>query len=257
MKKVLKVLGILAGIIVLATAGLVAMFILSFAGTSKILDGFEPVPGVHTIRDKFTSSYMVEVRRGRVLLIDAGMDRSAGPIKKALAGWGLKEDAVEAILLTHGHSDHTGGVSAFPRARVYALEADIPLAEGRAGSESPMGRLVGARPTGVKVTNVLRDGQSFKVGNMAVRVFAVPGHTKGSAVYLVRGVLFMGDSADSLKKGGISGAKWMFSESQKTNHEALKALATRLKKAGVRAMAFAHSGALAGLKPLEDFAAAH
>ena len=257
MRKLLKILGVLAGIAVLALAGLVAVFILSFAGTSRILDGFEPAPGVRTIKEKFTSAYMVEIRRGKVLLVDAGMDRKAEPIKKALASWGLKPEAVEAILLTHGHSDHTGGVLAFPQARVYALEVEIPLVEGKAGSASPMGRLMGAKTTGIKAVKALRDGQAFNVGGLPVRVFSVPGHTKGSAAYLARGVLFMGDSADSLKKGGISGAKWVFSESQRINHESLKALASRLKKSGVKAMVFAHSGALAGLKALEDFAAKH
>jgi len=257
MKKLLKIIGVLAGVAMLAFVGLVALVVVSFAGTSKLLDGFEPVPGVRTIKEKFVSSYMVEIRRGKVLLIDAGMDRKAEPIMKALASWGLKPDAVEAILLTHGHSDHTGGVLAFPKARVYALEADVPLVEGKAGSNSFMGRLAGVRDTGIRAVQALRDGQVLDVGGLKVKVFAVPGHTKGSAAYLARGVLFMGDSADSLKKGGIAGAKWMFSESQKINHESLKALAARVKTAGVRAMVFAHSGALAGIKALEDFAAAH
>ena len=255
MRKLLKIIGVLAGIVLLAVLGIVGMFAASFAGTAKIKDGFEPVSGVRTIKESFTSIYMVDSRPGKVVLVDAGMDKKAGLIMKELERRGLKADAVEAILLTHGHSDHVGGVLAFPGAKVYALEADVAVAEGTAGTNSPMGRLAGAHPTGIKVNNILRDGQSFQVGNLAVKVYSVPGHTRGSAVYLARGVLFMGDSADSLKKGGISGAKWMFSESQKENHASLKALASRLKPAAVRAMVFAHSGAIIGFQPLADFAA--
>ena len=257
MKKLLKILGILAGIAVLAVASLAAAVWLAFAGTASITDGFEPVPGVRTIKEKFTSCYVVDSRPGKVVLVDAGMDKSAGPILKELARRGLKATSVEAILLTHGHSDHTGGALAFPQAMICALEADVALAEGKAGSPSPMGCLAGAKPTGIKVGKVLHDGQTLKIGNLVVKVFSVPGHTRGSAAYLARGVLFMGDSADSLKKGGMMGAKWLFSESQKLNHEALKTLAARLKKAGVKAMVFAHSGALSGIKALEDFAASH
>jgi glyoxylase-like metal-dependent hydrolase (beta-lactamase superfamily II) len=257
MRKLLKVLGIIAGAVLLVVLGIVGLFAASFAGTAQIRDGFEPVSGVRTIKEKFTSIYMVDSRPGRVVLVDAGMDGSAALIMQELDRRGLKAEAVEAILLTHGHSDHVGGVLAFPRADVYALDAEVPVVEGTAGTASPMGRLAGAKPTGIKVNKVLKDGQSFKVGNLSVKVFTVPGHTQGSAVYLARGVLFMGDSADSLKKGGISGAKWMFSESQKQNHAALKALASRLKPSAVRAMVFAHSGAIIGFQPLADFAAAN
>jgi len=257
MKKLLKVIGILAGIALLAVLGIVGMFAASFAGTTQIKDGFEPVPGVRTIKEKFTSCYVVDSRPGKVVLVDAGMDKKAGVIMKELERRGLKADAVEAILLTHGHSDHVGGVLMFPRAKVYALKADVAVAEGTAGNTSPMGRLAGIHPTGIKVNRILSDGQSFKIGNLAVKVYSVPGHTQGCATYLMRGALFMGDSADSLKKGGICGAKWMFSESQKQNHASLKALASRLKPAEVRALVFAHSGAIIGFQPLLDFAKAN
>jgi glyoxylase-like metal-dependent hydrolase (beta-lactamase superfamily II) len=233
--------------------GLIA---LSFAGTVAIKDGFEPVPGVRTIGERLVACFMVDLGPGKVALIDAGMDHSAKNIIAELARRGLKPEAVRAILVTHGHRDHIGGIPMFPGAEVYALEADVALVEGRAGSHSPMGRFFEPKPTGIKVGHALKDGQVLRLGRTVIRVFAVPGHTMGSAAYLVNGALFIDDSADIMKDGKLRGAKWVFSESQAQNRESLKALARRLKPSEVKYLVPSHSGAFPGMKPLLDYAAA-
>jgi glyoxylase-like metal-dependent hydrolase (beta-lactamase superfamily II) len=192
-----------------------------------------------------------------VALIDAGNDRKGKVILAELARGGLGPDAVEAILLTHGHSDHTGGVLLFAKAKVMALAEDVALTEGRANSRGPMQRLFSAHPTGIKVARVLRDGETVRVGKAVFRAFPVPGHTAGSAAYLVNGVLVLGDSANATKKGKVAGAPWLFSDSRAKNRESLVALDRRLVREGtkVRALVFSHSGALEeGLAPLTAFA---
>ena len=257
MKKFLKVMAVVVAVPVLALVSLFCAVLLTFTSTAPIEDGFEPVPGVHTVQlRRFSACYVVDSRPGKVVLVDSGMDPEARAILYELVRRGLGSDAVEAVLLTHGHSANLGGLEVFPRAVVCALAPDVPLAEGKTGTASPFGRLVKSRTTGITINRVLHDGETIRFGKLAVRVYAIPGHTKGSAAYLAKGVLFMGDSADSLKKGGIRGAKWWFSESLKANRESLKALADRLKPAEVKSMVFSHSGAVMGLKPLQDFAAA-
>jgi glyoxylase-like metal-dependent hydrolase (beta-lactamase superfamily II) len=112
-------------------------------------------------------------------------------------------------------------------------------------------------PTGVKVTWPVRDGESLSVGQASVRVFAVPGHTAGSAAYLVSGVLFLGDAADTNDAGVVSGSPWIFSDSQAQDRASLAHLAQVLQQehADVKALAFAHSGVrMEGLAPLIAFA---
>lgn len=91
-----------------------------------------------------------------------------------------------------------------------------------------------------------------------MRVFAVPGHTAGSAAYLINGVLFVGDSADVSSDGEILGARWIFSDSQEQNRASLRRLAERLAQERVNVLAIvpAHSGAVEGLAPLTAFARA-
>jgi glyoxylase-like metal-dependent hydrolase (beta-lactamase superfamily II) len=113
------------------------------------------------------------------------------------------------------------------------------------------------KPTGITVTRRLQDGETIALGPRQVRVFAVPGHTEGSAAYLIDGVLFLGDAADSSSEGEVEGAPWIFSDSQAQDRASLVALDERLVRDGgnVKALVFAHSGVLTtGLGPLTTFA---
>ena len=103
----------------------------------------------------------------------------------------------------------------------------------------------------------LRDGETVLLNEMPVQVFAVPGHTGGSAAYLVNRVLFMGDSADATTEGALRAAVWAFSDDPAQNRASLVRLHQRLTEEGeaVEAIAFAHSGVLVqGLAPLAAFA---
>jgi glyoxylase-like metal-dependent hydrolase (beta-lactamase superfamily II) len=103
----------------------------------------------------------------------------------------------------------------------------------------------------------VREGDTIMVGEVPIRVFAVPGHTAGSAAYLVNGVLFLGDAADTNDAGVISGSPWIFSDSQGQDRASLVHLAQVLQQehANVKALAFAHSGVrVEGLAPLVAFA---
>jgi glyoxylase-like metal-dependent hydrolase (beta-lactamase superfamily II) len=145
----------------------------------------------------------------------------------------------------------------FPKAQLIATEREVALIEGREGGKGPLPRLVPVRPTGIKVTRTVSDGETFMLGQHRVRVFAVPGHTQGSAAYLVDDVLFMGDAADATPDSTMIGAPWIFTDSQAQDRAALIALDERLRRdtAQVAIIAFSHSGLLeSGLVPLDAYA---
>ena len=107
----------------------------------------------------------------------------------------------------------------------------------------------------VHVTRPLKDGETVRVGDVDVRVFALPGHTGGSAAYLARGLLFLGDSADANKNGELVPARWIFSDDLEQNRASLKALAAKLEPGQVKYLVFAHSGVLDTDAALRAFAA--
>ncbi len=140
-----------------------------------------------------------------------------------------------------------------------ALEPDLPLLEGRASWRGPLMRLF-PRLSGMRVTHVLRDGETVTLGKVSVQAFAIPGHTPGSAAYLVNGVLFLGDAADISNDGKIQDPPWITSDDRVEDRAALVRLDQRLAKAGadVKVIACSHSGVLTqGLAPLTAFAEAH
>jgi len=256
MKRVLKLVALLVVLLVVAVVGLLAA---TFLGRRSITDGAE-VNGVRVVQDGMVAVGLIPISDGEVALVDAGNDAAATAILAELARRNLGPDAVTTILITHGHPDHIAGVAKFPRAQVTALDTEVPLIEGRTGARGPLTRLMPVSPTGITVARPMADGDTIPLGSHMVRVFAVPGHTQGSAAYLVDGVLFMGDAADSTDEGAVIEAPWVFSDSQAQDRAALVALDQRLKRenVAVKAIAFSHSGMLTGgLAPLDAFAAAN
>ena len=97
--------------------------------------------------------------------------------------------------------------------------------------------LIGRRPGGAAAEEecdkpcmeyTLKDGDTLMLGPHTVHVYAVPGHTQGSAAYLVDDVLFMGDAADTKSDGTVIGSPWIFSDSQPQDRASLVALDARL-----------------------------
>lgn len=253
MKRFLKIAALVVVVLVLALGTLLGM---TFMGRRPLVDGQEVGNGLRVIADGFSGVVMIPVGDSDVALVDAGNDENGEAIKNELSRRQLTPDAVTAILLTHGHPDHIGAVKAFPRAEVMALQAEVPLIEGMAGARGPLPRMFPVSPTGVSVTRTLTDGEVVTVGNVSIRVYAVPGHTAGSAAYLANGVLMVGDSADIASDGSLLGAPWLFSDSQSENRASLTRLEQRLAVDGttVTAIVPSHSGSAEGLTPLTEFA---
>lgn len=253
MKRILKIIGLVVVLLLLVVVALLAPV---FVGRRSVPESFE-INGIRIVKDGFVSLAVVPLGERQVALIDAGSDGSGTAILDELSRRGLGPDAVSAILLTHGHPDHLAGAALFPSAQIIALAREVDLIEGRVSARGPLPRLFPARPTGLKVNRSLQNEETFTVGTTEIRVYAVPGHTAGSAAYLVNGTLFLGDSADASRGGALRGALWIFSDSQAENRASLLALNRRLVQQGadVKAIVFSHSGALTeGLSPLTTFA---
>src|SRR5260370_40771546 len=119
------------------------------------------------------------VGNGKVVWLGGGYEKAGKAILAELSRRQLTPEAVTAILLTHSHPDHVAAIDLFPKAEVMALEPELPLLEGRARWRGPLMRLF-PRLSGVKVTHVLHNGETVTLGQVAVQVFAGPGHTPGS-----------------------------------------------------------------------------
>lgn len=177
-------------------------------------------------------------RRGETtIMIDAGYnyDRLAEKM-----GW-LEIDAksIWHILITHQDTDHVGAVEAdglglFKKAKLYIGEIENRYLTGEV-RRRVMHRLY--KLPQVTINNkkqLLKDGETFKIGNIKIHAFLVPGHTWGHMVYLIDDkYLFTGDTIWFGADGGYSFISAL-AESNKLAVRSLGILEQKLKKMCVK-----------------------
>lgn len=177
-------------------------------------------------------------RRGETtIMIDAGYnyDRLAEKM-----GW-LEIDAksIRHILITHQDTDHVGAVEAdglglFKKAKLYIGEIENRYLTGEV-RRRVMHRLY--KLPQVTINNkkqLLKDGETFKIGNIKIHAFLVPSHTWGHMVYLIDDkYLFTGDTIWFGADGGYSFISAL-AESNKLAVRSLGILEQKLKKMCVK-----------------------
>jgi glyoxylase-like metal-dependent hydrolase (beta-lactamase superfamily II) len=124
------------------------------------------------------------------VIIDPG--DSFETIKKAIAE---KNILVKAILLTHGHYDHTfcvNEIREFTNAPVYAHESEAELLKNSEYNRSA------ARGLEVSVVpdKFFSDGDVFSFADVELKIIHTPGHTAGGVCYYdeKNAVIFTGDT---------------------------------------------------------------
>lgn len=90
-----------------------------------------------------------------------------------------------AILLTHGHYDHTGAAQALSE------ETGAPIFIHRADTTGEPESYRYMAPEG---TRFYADGDTVTVGSLRFRVLETPGHSPGSVTLMVEDCLFTGDT---------------------------------------------------------------
>ena len=255
MKRFFKIAAIyVAGLI----AVLVGTFMMLFGGLQEQSAGLSLGAGAEAVYDGFSTVFMLDAGNGQVALIDAGNDTAGATILDALGKRNASADNVAAIFITHAHPDHDAAIAVFPKATVYAMKAEVPVAEGKEAYQSVLSRVMGRyNPHPFQVTHPLENGEKVTVGNLEVTAFAVPGHTPGSGAYLAQGVLYLGDAAMINSGHQVIGPAKAFSNNAEEGVASLLRLAEELRPRAeeVKVLATAHTGGVAGLQPLAALAA--
>ena len=107
---------------------------------------------------------------------------------------------IAAVLLTHGHFDHVGGVreiAAETGCKVYLCDADLAM---------PPQMTAGP----LYYTNIYGEGSFVEEAGLSFKVLHTPGHTPGSVCLLCENVLFSGDTLfwGSCGRTDLPGGSW-------------------------------------------------
>ena len=174
----------------------------------------EVAEGIHRLTNGVANFYLIE-ESGKLVLVDAGAPRDWDLLGRVVRELGRDLGDLDAVLLTHAHTDHTGFAEqarATTGAREWVHEGDVQMA--RTGKVGPrdgktssyllrgafwrtallLSRRGATKIIPIREVSEFSDGQTLDVPGKPRAVHA-PGHTDGSAAILLedRGILLTGD----------------------------------------------------------------
>jgi metallo-beta-lactamase class B len=178
-----------AGLAVVATAGLVAMHAQT-AGNEFLA----PFPAHHVIGNiyfvgsKGLGIYLITTPEGHIL-VNAGLAESVPLIQQSIAKLGFKFSDVKILLISHAHFDHDAGAARIKEltgAKYVVMDADAPVVESGGKEDFFYGKTPDNLYPPAKVDRVVHDGDTVKLGDTVLTARLTPGHTKGCTTWTLR-----------------------------------------------------------------------
>ena len=147
-------------------------------------------------------------KNGTTIMIDAGYNYNR--LAEKMRWIDIKPSSIQNILITHQDTDHVGAVETdsdglFRNAALYLSDIENRYLTGEVRRKVIFGLY---KLPMVKTDNrrvLLTDGKVFRIGDIKIEAFLVPGHTWGHMIYLIDDAyLFTGDTIWFGADGGYS-----------------------------------------------------
>jgi metallo-beta-lactamase class B len=131
---------------------------------------------------------LVTSSAGHVLL-DGGLSQSAPRIDASIRKLGFRAEDIRLILASHAHYDHAGGIAALQRHSGATVAASASgaraIEKGEPTPDDPQ-YAFGSEENGyppVAGVRVVADGETLRVGDVAITAHYTPGHTPGATTW--------------------------------------------------------------------------
>jgi metallo-beta-lactamase class B len=188
-----------------------AFFTLTLIGTqcqiAAAQEGSKPIPPFQIFDNLYyvgldsVSAYILKTSGG-LILIDSLYQEFADHIPMAMQQLNLNPKDIKYILVTHAHTDHSGGANAIQK----RSGARVGMAEGDWQMNSPGTYMSsgGQRRVFEPIHRdlIIKDGDTLKLGETTLKFYVTPGHTPG-VTSLEFPVLDQGKTYKAFLFGGI------------------------------------------------------
>lgn len=146
---------------------------------------FKIADNLYYVGSTGVTSFLLTSSAGHIL-IDGGYPETAPLIIGSMAKLGFDIKDVKVLLNSHAHFDHAGGLRELQEksgAQLWISDGDAPVvSRGGAGDRASYGPLrflgIGRFPT-PRVDHQFKDGDTIRVGPLAVTAHVTAGHTPG------------------------------------------------------------------------------
>lgn len=140
---------------------------------------FRIAGNIYYVGTKGLAAYLIVSRQGAILL-DGTLAENAALIERNIQSLGVPLDRVRLLINDHAHFDHAAGLAQIKRdtgARLLASAGDRwALDHGTPRGDTDYGI---RRFPPVKVDGIVKEGQTIRLGEVALTAHLTPGHTPG------------------------------------------------------------------------------
>lgn len=177
--------------------------------TGKITDN------LYAVRSVISNFYIYDTGKN-LIVFDTGISKAL--VRSSFKKLGLDINKVSHIFLTHSDFDHVGGLKIFKNAKVYISEKEKPLIT----MEKPRRVIIFNK----KIHNVelLKNNEEININGTVIKIISTPGHTIGSAVYIINGDTLVTGDTISLSKNEIKSFSFIQNMNHKENIETVRKL---------------------------------
>lgn len=155
-------------------------------GPVRITDEVYQVGGPQLTAPQDAAIYLLSCD-GHAALIDAGCGRANDTLIRNIEAAGVKPEAIELLLITHCHFDHTGGARALRdrlRCTVVMHERDarfLEVGDNEVTAASWYGSMLEPCIVDRKLAG---KEEEIRLGARVIRTVHIPGHSPGSVAYV-------------------------------------------------------------------------